>query len=49
MKKTNNFCFKILGCNLEFIDKGNLFIEIKPIHKPKNTRHTNINKLGKSL
>ena len=44
--KKDQFCFKFTGGNLEFIDKGNLFIEIKPIHKPKHTKFNKITSLG---
>jgi hypothetical protein len=44
--KKDDFCFKAKSLNLEVIDKGNLFVEIRPIHKPKKTKWNQITALG---
>jgi len=46
MKKTERFCFKFKGANLEFLDIGNKKIEIRPIHKPKKAIFNKITPLG---
>jgi len=42
--KPHNFIFKFNGGNLELINKGNLKLEIKVLHKPKNSQSDKIPK-----